>query len=222
LVNVVEMRGLPTLVVFIALVAASCGGSSGETTTTTPEAATTTTATATTSTSALTTTTTPATTTTTALSGGGPDCLVGTWVLDSEAFVENFDSIFAEAGMPDAEVSPLDGTFNVGLSADGSLEAQREEWGFRISMPDGTFIIEINGTETGSWSADDSILTVDTDVSQVEVSASIEVGDQVIAMPEGQFPIEPPEGIATGSSYTCDGDVLTLSNAGVESVLNRA
>jgi hypothetical protein len=219
--NVVEMRRLLTLAVFLALVSASCGGSSQETTTS-PDAATTTTVTATASTSAPTTTSTPEPTTTTALSAGGPDCLVGTWVLDSEAFVENFDSIFAEAGMPEAEVSPLDGTFTAELTADGSLGAEREDWGFRISMPDGTFIIEINGIETGSWSADDSILTVDTDVSQIEVSASIEVGDQVIAMPEGQFPIEPPEGIATGSSYTCDGDVVTLSNAGVESVLHRA
>jgi hypothetical protein len=128
----------------------------------------------------------------------------------------------AEAGMPDVEVAPLDGSFTVVLSADGSLEAERDEWGFRMTMPDGTFIIEINGNEVGSWSADGSILTVDTDVSDIQVSGGIEVGDEFIEMPIGQMPIEPPPGIATGSEFTCSGDVLTLTNAGVESVLNRA
>jgi hypothetical protein len=217
------MRKLPTLALALGLVAAGCNGSSGDTTTTSIEEATSTTVAATTTTAAAATTTLNDTTTTQASSGGGgSDCLVGTWVLDSEAFVENFDSIFAGAGMPDAEVSPLDGSFTVELSSDGSLEAERDEWGFRIAMPDTTFIIEIDGTETGTWSADDSTLTVDTDVSEIEVSAAIEVGDELIAMPEGQMPIEPPRGIATGSEYTCSGEDLTLRNAGVESVLNRA
>jgi hypothetical protein len=124
--------------------------------------------------------------------------------------------------MPDAEVSALDGSFTVELGADGSLEAERDEWGFRITMPEGVFIIEINGTEMGTWSADDSTLTVTTDVSNIDVSGAIEVDGEVIAMPEGQMPIEPPQGIATGSDYSCSGDVTTLTNGGVESVLNRA
>lgn len=217
------VRNLPTLVLVLSVVVVGCSGSSGETTTTSAAEATTTSVPATSTTTAPTTTTSITTPSTTpSPGGGGSGCLVGDWVLDSEAFVENFDSIFADAGMPDAEVAPLGGSFTVELSADGSLEAEREEWGFRITTPDGTVIIEINGTETGTWSADESTLTVDTDVSEIEVSAAIEVGGEVIEMPEGQMPIEPPEGIATGSEYTCSGDVLTLSNAGVESVLNRA
>lgn len=215
------MRNLSTLVIISGLVVAACSGASGDTTTSTDDV--------TTSTAAATTTTVPGPTTTQAVTttqppatGGGSDCLVGSWILDSEAFVENFDAIFADAGMPDAEVSALDGSFTVDLGADGSLEAERDEWGFRISMPEGVFIIEINGTETGTWSADDSTMTVTTDVSNIEVSAAIEVDGEVIAMPEGQMPIEPPRGIATGSEYTCSGDVLTLTNAGVESRLDRA
>jgi hypothetical protein len=217
------MRKPPTVALVLGLFAAACSGSSGDTTTTSVEMAPSTTVAATTTTAAPATTTSSDTSTTQASSGGGgSDCLVGTWVLDSEAFVENFGSIFADAGMPDAEVSPLDGSFTVDLSADGSLEAERDEWGFRITMPDSTIIFEIDGTETGSWSADDSTPTVDTVVSDLKVSAAIEVGDQVVALPEGQMPIETPPGIASGSDYTCAGDVLTLSNAGVESVLDRA
>jgi hypothetical protein len=216
------MPKLSTLLVISGLVVAGCNGASSDTTTTSTDDVTTSAAGATTTAPGPTTTTQVVTTTQPPASGGGSDCLVGTWILDSEAFVENFDSIFADAGMPDAEVSALGGSFAVELGADGSLEAERDEWGFRIAMPDGVFIIEINGTETGTWSADDSELTVTTDVSNIEVSASIEVDGQVIAMPEGQMPIEPPQGIATGSDYTCSGDFLALTNAGVESVLNRA
>lgn len=215
------MRNLSTLVIISGLVVAACSGASGDTTTSTDDVTTSTVA-ATTTTVPGPTTTTQAVTTTPPATGGGSDCLVGSWILDSEAFVENFDAIFADAGMPDAEVSALDGSFTVDLGADGSLEAERDEWGFRISMPEGVFIIEINGTETGTWSADDSTMTVTTDVSNIEVSAAIEVDGEVIAMPEGQMPIEPPQGIATGSEYTCSGDVLTLTNAGVDSRLDRA
>jgi hypothetical protein len=217
------MRNLSILLVISGLVIGGCNGASGDTTTTSTADVTTSTAGETTTTVAGPTTTTQVVTTTPPpASGGGSDCLVGTWILDSEAFVDNFDSIFADAGMPDAEVSALDGSFTVDLGADGSLEAERDEWGFRITMPEGVFIIEVNGTETGTWSADDSTLTVTTDVSNIDLSASIEVDGELIAMPEGQMPIEPPQGIATGSDYTCSGDVMTLANAGVESVLNRA
>lgn len=221
-VNVAGMRNLSTLLIVSALVVAACDGASGDTTTSTVDVTTSTAAAATTTAPGPTTTTRADTTTQPPASGGGSDCLVGSWILDSEAFVENFDSIFADAGMPDTEVSALDGTFTVDLGPDGSLEAERDEWGFRITMPEGVFIIEINGTEMGTWSADDSTLTVTTDVSNIEVSTSIEVGGELIAMPEGQMPIEPPQGIATGSEYTCSGDVLTLTNAGVESRLERA
>ena len=217
------MRNLSILLVISGLVIGGCNGASGDTTTTSTADVTTSTAGETTTTVAGPTTTTQVVTTTPPpASGGGSDCLVGTWILDSEAFVDNFDSIFADAGMPDAQVSALDGSFTVDLGADGSLEAERDEWGFRITMPEGVFIIEVIGTETGTWSADDSTLTVTTDVSNIDLSASIEVDGELIAMPEGQMPIEPPQGIATGSDYTCSGDVMTLANAGVESVLNRA
>jgi hypothetical protein len=217
------MRKLSILVVISGFVIGGCNGASGDATTTSTADVTASTAGETTTTATGPTTTTQVVTTTQPpASSGGSDCLVGTWILDSEAFVENFDSIFADAGMPDAEVSALDGSFTVELGADGSLEAERDEWGFRITMPEGVFIIEINGTEMGTWSADDSTLTVTTDVSNIDVSGAIEVDGEVIAMPEGQMPIEPPQGIATGSDYSCSGDVTTLTNGGVESVLNRA
>lgn len=223
------MRRLSILFTALSLVLVACAGSGDETTTTTASDADTTTSAAsdaTTTTAAPETTTTAAAESTTTTSGdtasGTDDCLVGTWTLDSEGFVENFGSIFAEAGMSDAEVSALDGTFTVELGADGSLRGTREEWGFEIATGQGTVTIEINGTETGTWSADGSNLTITTQDSALDVNATIEADGQVIEMPQDQIPVETPPGIASNSEYTCSGDTLTLTNAGVESVLTRS
>lgn len=214
------MRNVITVVIALGLVSAACAESPSGVTSTSVTGATTTTA------SADPTTADTAETTTTAGSqpgAGGSDCLVGTWVLDSETFVENFDGIFADAGMPGTEVTALEGTFIVEMGADGSLSATRDGWGFNIATGEGTVILEINGTETGTWSADDSTLTVDTDTSDVDMNAAIEVDGEMLEMPaEYQPEFEVPRGIASGSSYTCSGDVLTLINAGVESELHRA
>lgn len=214
------MRRLLILAISFGLIAAACGsdGGDGSTTTSTDARTTTSDAEEETTTSGSESTT---TSTTAATSGeGGPDCLVGTWILDSDAFVENFSEIFASAGMPDAEASALDGTFTVELSADGTLTAVREGWGFAIQTSQGDMTVEINGEETGTWSADGSMLTVSIDISDLALDASIEVDGQVLPMPAA--PVDIPEGIATDSTYLCEGDTVTLMNAGVESILNRA
>lgn len=215
------MRKTLILFLLLGLVSVSCGGDSTEDTSTTSASAEETT----TSVVSDPTTTEPSGQPTTSgqEAAGGSDCLVGTWVLDNEAFVENFDSIFADAGMPGAEVSALDGSFTVELGADGSLSATRDGWGFDINTGEGAIILEINGAETGTWSADDSTFTVDSDTSDLEISASIEVDGEIVEMPaEFQPEFDVPAGVATDSDYTCSGDMLTLTNAGVESILHRS
>jgi hypothetical protein len=223
------MRKLPLLLVVVAVVVAACTGSSDEdegTTTTAAAAPSTSEEETTTAEAPETTTTTEVETTTTTTSGeaasGTDDCLVGTWTLDTEAFVENFEPLFADAGIPDADVSALDGDFIVELGADESLTGTRDEWGFDIDTGQGVVTLEINGTETGTWSADGSTMTVSIDESDVTVNSSIEVDGQVIEMPQDQIPVETPPGIASNSEYTCSGDVLTLTNEGIETVLNRS
>lgn len=220
------MRRLTILFSALTVVLAACAGSGDETTTTagTDDPATSAASDAPTTTSSTETTTTARDTTTTSgdSATGTDDCVVGTWTLDDEAFVENFGSVFEEAGMPNTEVTALDGTFTVELGADGSLRGTREDWGFNIATGEGTVILEINGTETGTWAADGSKLTVNIDESDLEISSSFEVDGEVIEMPQDQIPVDTPPGIASNSEYTCSGDTLILTNAGVESVLNRS
>jgi hypothetical protein len=212
------------LTIAIGLLLAACaGGGEGGTTTSSPSAPTTGEVTQTTAAAPDTTTSTGAAPSSTeGSSAGGDDCLVGMWTLDSEAFVENFDAIMTEAGMPDAEVTSLDGTFEVEMNADGSYVAVRDEWGFSMGTPQGTVVIEINGTETGTWSTSGSTLNIDPGENDLTVDSSIVVDGQEIPMPGSDLPVEAPPGLATASEFQCSGDTLTLESGGVESVLNRS
>lgn len=210
------MPRLLTVVLAVGLLAAACNGASGDDTTT--SGPTSTTAATETTTSAMGTTTTAA-----SAAGGGDGCLVGTWVLDSEAFVAEMAEIFSGAGMPDAEIAPLEGDFTVTLSEDGTLSALREQWGFEITTTeDSTFRVEVNGEETGTWSADGSTLTVNTDISDLIANSSIVVDGEELPMPPGLEAPGIPDTIASESTYSCDGDLLTISNESATSTFNRA
>ncbi|HJQ76656.1 MAG TPA: hypothetical protein VJ948_05270 [Acidimicrobiia bacterium] len=206
------------IVIALGLAAVACnaeGGDGTSTTTVEPGATSQAAVTTTTSAAATTTTTEPAT------AGDGSECLVGTWALDSEAFVAEMTEVFLDAGMPDADIAPLEGDFTVEFSEDGTLRAVRERWGFEIGVADSTFKVEVNGEETGSWSADDATLTVNTDVSDLIANSSIIVDGQELPMPPGLEAPGIPETIASESEYSCDGDVLAISNEGVTSTFNR-
>lgn len=222
------MRRLITLTIVLGLSLAACAGGNGEATTTTSASDDTVTSADTTDTTEATDTTTPSTettadepaaTTTQALASGTDNCLVGSWTLDSEAFIENFDEIMTQEGLPPAEVTALEGSFTVVMDADGTYVATRDAWGFSVSTDEGTFIMEINGEESGNWGTEGSTLTIDPVETDLTVTPSMVVGGEVTPIP--QSPMEAPEGLATGSEYDCSGDTLTVTNSNIESVMNR-
>jgi len=208
------MRYRPTSILSLALVVAACSGGTGSATTTSASETTTTTV-------ETTTTTEDPTTTSHETAAGIDECVVGSWMLDSEAFVHNFDSILAEAGFTDAEVTALDGSYTIELAADGSFTGIRASWGFSVQLGDGNFTAEISGFELGTWSAGGSTMTVDLDSSDLDVRTTVESGGQEVELPQSQFPFKTPEGIASNSEYACSDGLLTLTNAGVETILTR-
>lgn len=219
------MRRFITLTLVIGLVAVACtsGEGSDETTTTAAAESSTTGASSETTepSNAVTTTAADETSTTTATAGGGgDDCLVGSWTLDSDTFVENFDEIMAQQGLPDTEVSVLDGSFTVDMNADGTYVATRDAWGFEMAMPDGTFVIEINGSETGTWATNDSTLIIEP--QENDLTTNVLLNGEEMPMPGGSTPFPTPEGLASNSEFACSGDTLTTTNAGVESILHRS
>ncbi len=210
------MRKLLLLGLLTSLVAAGCGSSSDTTTTTTGQ--TTTTAGVTTTSGGITSTTAADATTTSAVAGG-PDCVVGTWVFQSEAFIEAMRQLIAAEG-ESGEVSDTGGTYTVEMAADGTFTAERDEWGFSIATSDGTVVISVSGTDTGTWSATGDTITVETVSSNAEVSVTVETGGQVITLTDS--PVDFPEGITAESApYSCGGDTLTVTTEEYTAVLER-
>lgn len=210
------------LVLVVGLLVTACAGSDSTNTTTSVQTESSTGEASPDSTAPEPTTTTAAAPTTAAPAPtGGEECIVGSWTLDSDAFVDNFDQILAQAGAPDAEVTALDGTFTVDMGSDGTYSAVRDAWGFRMTMADQTFVIEINGEESGIWSTEGSTLMIDPQESDLTITPSMELDGEVVPLPEGAIPVTTPPGIASGSDFECSGDALSLTNSGVVSVLNR-
>ena len=204
------MRRPTALILAIGLAAVACSPSDSETTTTT-------------SSEASSTTEAPVETTTTTeapASAGGSSCVEGTWLLDIQSFISLMEDEFVAAGFGADAISANDGTYVVTMGSDGTFSAERDEWGFTVETEDGTFTMSISGTETGTWSADDSTITVTVDSSDVTVSSTAEVDGQVVTLPNS--PVAVPDAVAENSAYQCSGDVLTVTNEGVVITLNRA
>jgi hypothetical protein len=214
------MRRLFTLTLPVALLVSACGGEAEDTTTTTMDSATTTTTEAPPTTVVETTTTVAVATTLESSRDGGPACLEGTWILDNDAFVEALVAAFAESGVEAESLEPNDGVYTIELDADGTFTGTREDWGFSVVIPEGTFNITINGTEMGTWSADDDTMTVTQTGSDVSVSATVEADGQQFELPEAPVPI--PEAMQTDSSYVCDGDTLRITTEDVTTVMRRS
>lgn len=212
------MRGRRTLLVLVAVALVGCNSAGSDaTTTSTPRGVTTTTSSQ--GTAAV--SSQPSTTSTSA--GGGEDCLIGSWVLDNEAFIVEMSELFAASGMGEARIGPLEGTVTVDFADDGTMRATRDGWGWEVLVQGSTFHVEVNGTETGTWSVEDSTLMLTTDPSDLIAESQFLVDGEELPMPPGMedaFPV--PQAFTSESGFTCDGDTLTISSDEITSVLKRA
>lgn len=202
------MRRLSPMIVVLLL--AACGGGEAETATTTALEPTTTAA-ETTTTAAPTTTTTEATTTTTTTvpQPSAEDCLVGTWELDSEAFV---DSLMATMGtdLP-GEITSGGGSYIVEMDADGSITSTRDEWRYLIESTEGTLAVQLDGTETGTYTTDGDTITISITGGETSVTTGLLVDGELQELPFGPtqtFDAEPLEGAGT---FDCAADTLTMT-----------
>ncbi len=204
------------LVVLVAV--AGCGSSDETTTTTAPNATTTTLATATTDAGETTTTEADTTTSTAAVVSGGADCLVGTWAIDSAAFLEGLREVFADEG-EEGLITEIKGTYTIEMAGDGTLSGERDEWGFTVETAEGTVDISMDGTEAGTWTATENTITVELTRSDMSVSVTVEAGGQTFTLDDS--PVDIPDVITSASQYSCDGDSLTVTSEDVTFVLTR-
>lgn len=211
---------LPTLLVLVLASCSPADETAAETTTTGAEA-TTTEAPATTTTTVTTTTTTEPTTTM-AAAAGGPDCLVGEWELDSEAFLEQLATAMAEeSGGQDMTIDFAGGSYLVSMQENGQFLAEREDWSFEMGSPEGTFRVTIDGEDTGTWEADQSSLTVSNVETSSVLTTQAVVDGELVDLPQGTMPLTDTDAVGETSTYTCSGDTLTVESEDFTSQLNR-
>jgi hypothetical protein len=209
-------------ILFVAsLVVAACGGEGGDTTTSAASSASTTTSPEEGSTTTAGDTSTSAETSTTGGgSAGGDDCLVGTWVLDDEAFFEQVFADMDEEGFGD--VTAVGGSFTTVLDANGSVEAVRADWGFSVDTDEGMFNIVINGTQTGTWETDGSTLLLTLDEgSGFDVEATVVIDGEEVVLPAAPMDV-PAEALSSSSEFSCSGDTLAVTSDGITSEFERA
>jgi hypothetical protein len=210
-------------ILFVAtLVIAACGGEGGDTTTNPAAGELTTTAPEETSTTVGETSTSAETSTTAGGSAGGDDCLVGTWVLNDEAFFEQVFADMDEETTGFGDVTAVGGTFTTVFEGNGSVEAIRADWGFSVDTDQGMLNIVINGTQTGTWETDGSTLLLTLDEgSGFDVEATVVVDGEETVLPAAPMDV-PAEALSSSSEFTCSGDTLAVTSDGITSDLERA
>lgn len=203
------------------MIAAACGGDTASTTTAADVTATTLSSTVAPTVEATTTTTeAPTTTTTAARVMASADCLVGTWELDSAAFL---DQVFAAASeeFEGGSVSHGGGEYVIELSSDGTFVGTRDNWQMRFESSEGVFVNILDGTETGTWSIEGDMLSIASDVTDMSVTSALEVDGELQELPFGGTQTVRTDVFAGSGAFTCDDDQMTVTFEGVTSVLNR-
>lgn len=204
------MRVKGLLAVVVAL--AACGGS--------PDGATTTSSGETTTSSSTSTSAATSTTTATAGPGEGADCLVGTWELDSEAFVASFQEVYGGSEISDSRY--VEGRLLATFEPDGTFRDERQDWTWEMETAGGVFRMRVNGENQGSYAVDGERLTITMEEIGVDASMEMEMNGEVIELPgSGDLPVEPP--VVEGSgTFTCSGDRFSLvTEEGMESHFTR-
>lgn len=128
------------------------------------------------------------------------------------------DQIAARSGR--GSITYRSGELRIQLAEDLTYTGVRRQWSFSISAPEGTIVVTIDSVDPGTWSADDSRLSINDFGSEATVTIAVEVGGRLQPLPV------PPQNVPTGSvsgsgSYTCDGDVLTTTIDGITATFDR-
>ncbi len=218
-------RDIVTTTAIVVLLTA-CGGGDAATTTTSTAAGSAET-TATTAAEATTTTAAPTTTeapTTTAGATASADCLVGTWELDSEAFIAQVFASGEETGfedLGDMEISHGGGAFLVTMNADGTYVGDRDNWQIRLSTDEGTFVNTLDGEETGNWSVEGDLLTIETVSSTIDLSFAAEIDGELQELPFGGSQTVATRELGGSGRFTCDQGLLEVDLEGSISTFTR-
>lgn len=201
----------------VVLVAAACSSTSTDTTTTTTvegaEASTTSSA-APDTTAATTTTTVPV------ASGNLAECVLGTWELDSQNFLDQIsEGIAGEENL--AEFTYLGGAYQMAMKPDGSITSSMIDWSFGTVTDFGSLDMTMNHTQEGTYTVDGDTMSTNIpgggDLADIEFS----VDGQPFEFPAGIMPVDPPDVTFGTASPDCGDTTMSIAVDNFTSIWNR-
>lgn len=209
------------MVLAVLILAAACSSSEdgASDTTTTTAAATTESSDATAAVETTTTTSTTTTTTTEAVAqaAASGECVVGTWEQRAQEFIDAIAETFVAVDDPLLEGATLEfveGSYQVEFGADGSMLSVRDDWTMQITTSEGGLRTVLEGEESGTYSVEGDVMTIDLGQSTVEVSQFLVLGDAVTPVPGGATTSVDVEGLSGSGTFTCDDGVLAVQVEG--------
>ena len=143
----------------------------------------------------------------------GAGCLEGTWVASAESIEE---STLSAPGMSEmnAQVSVSSDSrlvFEDGISR-SEYDDQTTEVKFTVEGQDVVTTTTFDGAVVGSYTATDTEVTIaDVDVSGVTLESTSVIGGEEVALPDIDLTEALGSQAGGTSSYTCEGDTLTLT-----------
>lgn len=142
------------------------------------------------------------------------ECVVGTWDLDSQPFLDQLSEMASPGGSAGGEIplefTHLDGKIQLTLGQDGTLTSRMLDWTFGTVTPMGSLDLKMNQTQEGTYTLDGDTLT--TQISDIGSLADIEfsVDGKPFEFPAGIVPIEPPDMPIGTVQPTCGDDIMTF------------
>jgi len=149
------------------------------------------------------------------------ECLVGRWMLDSDAFL---DAVFAAAA-PDVQTQATfeygGGTYALDIDPDLSYESQRTDWEMVIITDEGTVFSTFNGGQTGTVAVSGDSLTWNDETAATTIKLEVEIGGTRQEIPVAGDQVVSTLATSGNGSYSCAGDILTAVNEGITTTWNR-
>jgi hypothetical protein len=145
----------------------------------------------------------------------GSGCLIGTWELRSQEFLDQLATDSEDL----VRVEHEGGTYRVAFADDGTFRDLREGWTFRGVTVDGDVITTIEADRTGPFTLGESTIELGRADGPSSLRIQVEVDGVRTDLPTPAGGADDVSG-ATGV-YDCAGDVLTIEAGSRTSTFDR-
>lgn len=134
----------------------------------------------------------------------GKECLPGSWLLDNGTWR---DLVAHQASSEGATVRTPTGSVLLTLGEGGSYSVAYSAWEIRIETADGTAVMTRKGTDSGSYDATESRVTLHETSSGSSIDGVVETSSGSFPLPTGTSQAE----FAEQFGFTCENDALTAT-----------